>query len=242
MAKARDCAAIAIGRKMRFWKQSESMRFFELVPEAVKDYIRIVSARRRYPGCNIGTPYLSPDVVLGDGCSLSRNVELGPGVRIGDCSYLNSGTIVASGRSRALSARLAQTARSGWPTTLWNFSRRRHCLYGPRNVFGDGSHWEHYGAAPEIGCDVWIGARVFIGTRCDSGARSGSSAGRRSGSKIYRLTRSRRAFPPRLAPIASLQPPSSSCFTSAGGNCPFPIVHALRAEFLTPLEREAVHA
>ena len=137
------------------------MHLYKLVPDAVKDYIRILQIRRKYPGRNIGTPYISPDAVLGDGCSLSRLVELGPGVTIGDWSYINSGTIVASGRIGRFCS-IGSYSQIGMADHPIEFLSTSPLLYGPRNVFGDGSHWEHYGAPPEVGSDVWIGAQVFV--------------------------------------------------------------------------------
>jgi acetyltransferase-like isoleucine patch superfamily enzyme len=137
------------------------MRIYQLVPEAVKDYVRIMLARRKYPGRNIGTPYLSPDVTLGERCSLSRMVELGPGVTIGDYSYINSGTIVASGRIGRFCS-IGSNCQIGMADHPIEFLSTSPFLYGPRNVFGDGCHWEHYGEPPEVGSDVWIGAQVFI--------------------------------------------------------------------------------
>jgi acetyltransferase-like isoleucine patch superfamily enzyme len=216
------------------------MRFFELVPEAVKDYIRIVSARRRYPGCNIGTPYLSPDVVLGDGCSLSRNVELGPGVRIGDCSYLNSGTIVASGRVGRFCS-IGSNCQIGMADHPLEFLSTSPLLYGPRNVFGDGSHWEHYGAAPEIGCDVWIGARVFIGqgVTVGHGAVIGAGAVVVKDIPPYAIAA---GVPARVLRYRFSPATVEQLLYKRWWELPVSDLHALRAEFLTPLEREAVHA
>jgi len=137
------------------------MHIFELIPDALKDYIRILLARRKYPGRNIGTPYISPDVVLGDGCSLSRFVELGPGVTIGDWTYINSGTIIASGHIGRFCS-IGSYSQIGMADHPIEFLSTSPLLYGPRNVFGDGSHWEHYGESSQVGSDVWIGANVFI--------------------------------------------------------------------------------
>ena len=137
------------------------MRIYQLVPDAVKDHIRMLLARHKYPGRNIGTPNISQDVVLGDHCSLSRMVELGPGVTVGDCSYINSGTIIASGRIGRFCS-IGSYCQIGMADHPVEFLSTSPLLYGPRNVFGDGSHWEHYGEPPEVGSDVWIGAQVFV--------------------------------------------------------------------------------
>jgi len=104
-------------------------------------------------------------------------VQLGPGVKIGDWSYINSGTIVASGiigRFCSIGS-CCQIGMADHPTQFLSTSPK---LYGPLNVFGDGPHWEHYAAPPEIGSDVWVGAQVFIrqGVTVGHGAILGAGA------------------------------------------------------------------
>ena len=153
------------------------MRIYRLIPDAVKDYIRILAAQRRYPGRNIGSPHIQPDVILGEGCSVSWMVQLGSGVKIGDWSYINSGTIVASGTIGRFCSigSYCQIGMADHPTQFLSTSPR---LYGPHNLFGDESHWEHYAAPPEIGSDVWVGAQVFIrqGVTVGHGAILGAGA------------------------------------------------------------------
>jgi len=216
------------------------MRFFELVPEAVKDYIRITAARHRYPRCNIGTPYISSDVVLGDGCSLSRNVELGPGVRIGDYSYLNSGTIVASGRLGRFCS-IGSNCQIGMADHPLDFLSTSPLLYGPRNVFGDGSHWEHYGEAPEIGCDVWMGAQVFIrqGVTVGHGAVIGAGAVVVKDIPPYAIAAGvpARVLRYRFSPVTV-----ERLLDRRWWELPVSDLHTLRAEFLAPIEQVPVHA
>ena len=154
------------------------MHIYQLIPDAVKDYLRMLMARRRYPGRNIGTPHISADVILGDRCSLARLVELGPGVTIGDWSYINSGTIIASGSvGRFCSVgSFCQIGMANHPTECLSTSPM---LYGPRNIFGDGgSGWDHYAQTTEVGSDVWIGGHAFVrqGVTVGHGAVIGAGA------------------------------------------------------------------
>jgi virginiamycin A acetyltransferase len=216
------------------------MRFLALVPEAVKDYIRIVRARRRYPACNIGTPYISPDVLLGNGCSLSRMVELGPGVRIGDCSYINSGTIIASGRVGRFCS-IGSNCQIGMADHPLEFLSTSPLLYGPRNVFGDGSHWEHYGEAPEIGSDVWIGAQVVIrqGVTVGHGAVLGAGAVAVKDVPPYAIAA---GVPARILRYRFSPGTVERLLESRWWELPVDDLQALRADFLNPVERVAVHA
>src|SRR5260370_40384805 len=87
--------------------QGEDMPYLkEFVPDCLKQYIRLVAAKLRYPSCFIGSPFVGKRVTLGRGCSISRGSEFGGGVRIGAFSFLNLCATVASGR-------------------LWNFLSRR---------------------------------------------------------------------------------------------------------------------
>jgi virginiamycin A acetyltransferase len=216
------------------------MYFYQLVPDAVKDYARMIAARRRYPGSNIGTPYVSPDVILGQGCSLSRLVELGPGVKIGDCSYVNSGTIIASGTVGRFCS-IGSNCQIGMADHPLEFLSTSPMLYGPRNVFGDGSHWEHYGEAPEVGSDVWIGAQVFIaqGVRVGHGAAIGAGAVVVKDIPPYAIAAGvparvlRYRFPP--ATVEHL-------LDSRWWELPISTLKARRADFVTAVERVAVHA
>jgi acetyltransferase-like isoleucine patch superfamily enzyme len=153
------------------------MWIYRFVPDWAKNYIRIALARRKYPSCNIGTPYIGSNVTLGRGCLLARNVELAPGVELGDWSYVNSGTIIASGRIGRFCS-IGSNCQLGMADHPLDFLSTSPLLYGPRNIFGDGAHWEHYGQPPEIGSDVWIGAQVFIrqGVRVGHGAVIGAGA------------------------------------------------------------------
>jgi len=216
------------------------MKIYQLVPDAVKDYLRIVRARRRYPACNIGTPYISPGVVLGDGCSLSRGVELGPGVRIGDRSYINSGTIIASGRVGRYCS-IGSNCQIGMADHPLEFLSTSPLLYGPRNIFEDGSHWEHYGEAPEVGSDVWIGAQVFVrqGVTVGHGAVLGAGAVVVKDIPPYAIAA---GVPARVLRYRFSPATVERLLDSRWWEMPVSALQALRADFLRPVEAAAVHA
>ncbi len=149
----------------------------EFVPESFKDYVRLVAAKLRHPDCYIGSPFVAPGVRLGKRCSISRGVELGAGVRIGDYSYVNCGTIIASGRIGRFCSVGPYTliGLAGHPTDHLSTSP---LLYGARNIFGIACSWQDFAAPPEIGDDVWIGAGAFVkqGVGIGHGAIVGAGA------------------------------------------------------------------
>ena len=149
----------------------------EFVPECLKDYVRLVAAKLRHPGSYIGSPMVAPDVRLGKHCSISRGVELGGNVNIGDFSYVNCGAIIAS-------ARIGRFCSIG-PYTLIGLASHptdrlstSPMLYGSRNVLGRPASWQDFSSPPVIGNDVWVGARAFVrqGVVIGDGAIVGAGA------------------------------------------------------------------
>jgi virginiamycin A acetyltransferase len=210
------------------------MRLYSFVPDAVKDYLRILAARHKYPGRNIGTPFIAPDVILGERCSLSRCVELGPGVIVGDYSYLNSGTIVASGRIGRFCS-IGSNCQIGMADHPIEFLSTSPLLYGPVNVFGDGSHWEHYGEPPEIGSDVWIGAQAFIrqGVTVGHGAVIGAAAVVLKDVPPYAIAV---GVPARVMRYRFSPATVERLLESRWWELPVSALRASRKDFLTPLE------
>ncbi len=149
----------------------------EFVPECIKDYIRLVSAKLRYPECHIGSPAIASNVRLGKRCSISRGVELASGVVLGDASYVNFGTIIASGRIGSYCS-IGPYTLIGPARHPVDYLSTSPMLYGRKNLFGRPSAWNDFPDPPVIGNDVWIGSGVFVdqGVCIGDGAIIGAGA------------------------------------------------------------------
>jgi virginiamycin A acetyltransferase len=149
----------------------------EFVPECLKDYIRLTAAKLRHPHCFIGSPLVAPGARLGRGCSISRGVEIASRVQIGDWSYVNCGSIVASGRIGRFCS-IGPYSLIGLATHPTNYLSTSPLLYGRHNLFDTASGWDDFPAPPEIGNDVWIGAEAFVkqGVTVGHGAVVGAGA------------------------------------------------------------------
>ena len=151
--------------------------FREFIPDCLKQYIRMLAAKLRYPACFIGTPFMGKRVMLGKGCSISRAAEVGNDVRIGDFSYVNCGAIIASGKIGRFCS-IGPYALIGLADHPTNYLSTSPLLYGGNNIFRSRNSWNDFPSPPEIGSDVWIGAQAFVrqGVRIGSGAIVGAGA------------------------------------------------------------------
>ncbi len=137
------------------------MSLKELLPRGLVDYFRVQSSRRRFPGNNIHTPFIRPSASIGKSCSFARDVEIGDNVQIGDYTYVNAGSIIASGvigRFNSIGYRV-QIGMAEHPTDFVSTSPR---TYGSRNIFGHPVQWDDFQSPPNIGHDVWIGSSALI--------------------------------------------------------------------------------
>ncbi|HET9014541.1 MAG TPA: DapH/DapD/GlmU-related protein [Thermomicrobiaceae bacterium] len=137
------------------------MRVPDWLPGCLTDYARLVRVRRRFPGRTILSPAISRDVTLGVGCSVGRDVELGSGVCLGDYSYVNRGTVIASGRVGKFTSigYYCQIGMHDHPVGFLSTSPR---TYGRHNVLGLAPYWDELSSPPGIGSDVWIGSQVTV--------------------------------------------------------------------------------
>lgn len=153
------------------------VRWLDYVPEGVKAYVKLLAARRRYPGCRILSPLILPGAKLGVGCVIAGNVAIGSRVSVGDHSYINSGSIVASG-SIGKFCSIGYLAQIGLPNHPVDFISTSPRTYGSDNVFGGPMYWDDYQTPPVIENDVWIGSNALImqNVRISNGAIIAASA------------------------------------------------------------------
>jgi len=147
----------------------------EFVPEGVKSYFRLVTAKLRHPDCFVGSALVGKEVDLGHGCSISPGAEISNGVKLGDFSYVNRGSIVASGQFGRFCS-IGPYSMIGMPDHPTGYRSTSPRLYGQRNLFGAVSEWNDFTDPPVAGSDVWIGAFAFVrqGVRIGHGAIVGA--------------------------------------------------------------------
>ena len=174
------------------------VRWLDYVPEGVKAYVKLLAARRRYPGCRILSPLILPGAKLGVGCVIAGNVAIGSRVSVGDHSYINSGSIVASG-SIGKFCSIGYLAQIGLPNHPVDFISTSPRTYGAMNMFGSAAFWNDYPAPPIIENDVWIGSQVASPAACSywyrRGCRQGEHSHRGCSTIHYRCRRASEAYP-----------------------------------------------
>jgi acetyltransferase-like isoleucine patch superfamily enzyme len=147
------------------------MRLHHYLPDSLINYIKLLRVRSRYPKCEIWSHLVAPNVKLGFDCTIAREVELAPNVSIGDYSYVNTGTIIASGQIGKFCS-IGYFCQIGMPDHPVNFLSTSPRTYGQCNIFGLPVLWDDYSVPPIIGHDVWIGSNALIlqNVRVGSGA------------------------------------------------------------------------
>lgn len=155
------------------------MRISDLVPPGLKDYARLLGARRRFAGRDIRALSIGANVSLGRPCLLDRDVVVADGARLGDhtqvyrgsvigrdvvlgdYSYLNAGTLLLSGVVGRFCS-ISYGCQIGMPEHPTNWLSTSPFLYGDGNVLGVPRLWDDIQSPPQIGSDVWMGAQAIV--------------------------------------------------------------------------------
>jgi len=133
----------------------------DIVPQFLKDYLRLLRLRRAYPSCIINTPHIADNVSIGSNCALAINVSVACNVTLGDYSYVNPGTMIGSGTIGKFCS-IAPGCLIGMPEhPISQISTSPH-TYDVGNLFDITPSWESYAKPPRIGNDVWIGGNSVI--------------------------------------------------------------------------------
>ena len=153
------------------------MQVKEFVPDGLKDYLRLIANKLRYPNCFIGSPLIGGGAILGRGCYVVRGAHISSEVRLGDFCYVNRGAVLCSGDFGRFCS-IAPNAIIGPQEHPTKFLSTSCSLYGPDNLFGISSRWNTRPEPPRIGSDVWIGAAAFVreGVQIGHGAVVGAGA------------------------------------------------------------------
>ena len=118
----------------------------QYIPESIKDYVRIIWNNLKYPDNDIYTPNIGNKVNLGKGCSVGKDVAIGD-VTIGDHSYINRGTLIASGRIGKFCS-VAEFCAIGMVEHPVNFLSTSPFLYGSKNIFDMVPIWQDISHPP----------------------------------------------------------------------------------------------
>lgn len=144
----------------------------ELVPVGFKNYINLMINKRRFRGRIILSPAINKSVSLGIPCGIHSNVVLESGVKIGDYSYVNSGTRVGKNVTIGKYCSIAYNCLIGMGDHPVDFVSTSPFTFGENNVFNKEIAWDDYNRKVVIGNDVWIGSNAIImqGIKIGNGA------------------------------------------------------------------------
>lgn len=147
------------------------MRALDYFPDALKDFLQVLRLRARYPGRDIYSRKIAPDVRLGRGCRIAHDVQLGPGVALGDYTYVNDGTVIGSGSAGRFCS-IGYYCNIGLHAHPLDFVSTSPFLHGAGNLLDVPSFWNDFSAPPLIENDVWIASHVTVlqGVRVGNGA------------------------------------------------------------------------
>lgn len=147
------------------------MTLRDWIPAELIGYIKVLQAKRKYRNCRIDSGTIGRGVRLGASCAIYANCEIGHGVRIGAYSYVNQGSLIASGVIGKFCS-IGYGCQIGLPEHPLDRLSSSPFTYGRNNIFGVPRQWDDFREPPVIGNDVWIGSRAIIlqGVRLGDGA------------------------------------------------------------------------
>lgn len=137
------------------------MNVRDIIPESLISYVRLLEAKWGHPQATIWSDRIDRSAFIGTGCLICAGVQIGCGVRIGDYSYVNLRTIIASG-SVGKFCSIGYSCQIGMPEHPVEFASASPRTYGRRNVFQSPCTWNDYSHPPRIGNDVWIGSAAIV--------------------------------------------------------------------------------
>ena len=130
------------------------MTIREFVPPFLKDYLRLLRLKHRYPHCDIHSSLILDGVRLGSRVGIERNVELGPDVEVGAFSYINAGSIVTC-------ARIGRYCSIGYCCHIGPYEHPTDYISSSPHMYRR-SIWNECRKPAQIGSDVWIGSNAVL--------------------------------------------------------------------------------
>lgn len=133
------------------------------IPNGFKDHLRLLKIQKKF-GQNICSHLINFPVTLGEGVYIAQGVDLRANVKIGDKSYVNRGTLIASGEIGKYCS-VGYNCQIGifeHPTNLISTSPY---IYRHRNISNEVKpNWsmDDINNPPIIGNDVWIGSNAIV--------------------------------------------------------------------------------
>lgn len=132
-----------------------------LLPPSIINIMRLYYLRIKYPGRRINSGRIRKGVTLGKNVYIGEGAELRTGVKIGDYSFVNNGTFVASGEIGKFTS-IGYNCQIGMfehPTD--HMSTSPYIYDHSRSIIGLHT-WNEIYSPPKIGNDVWICSNVVI--------------------------------------------------------------------------------
>jgi len=139
------------------------MNIKRFIPESFKEQYRMLKVQKRF-GANVYSSQVHPNVYLGRDVYIAKNVDLRENVRIGDYSYVNRGTLIASGR-------IGKYCSIGYNVQIGIFEHPTNLISTSPSIYRHNSlsdevkpNWsrDDINSPPLIGNDVWIGSNAVI--------------------------------------------------------------------------------
>lgn len=132
-----------------------------IIPTNIKDHIKLILLRKKFPGRKIYSPLVSRNISLGIGVVLKRGVNIKSGVKIGNYSYVNNNSFIASGVIENFCS-IAYNVQIGVAEHPTNYISTSPYIYDVgRSILGL-DLWDEIYAPPIIGNDVWVGSNAII--------------------------------------------------------------------------------
>lgn len=132
-----------------------------LIPKSLVNQIRLFKKKKQYPQSNISTHKIHNSVELGVGSSLSEDTDIREKVTIGNYSYVNRGTIIASGT-------VGNYCSIGYNCQIGMFEHPTNHMSTSPFIYNKSwgllklGTWDEIYSPPTIGNDVWIGSNALV--------------------------------------------------------------------------------